>query len=88
VPRRHDFILMSKFAQENLLQNEDIYGLHLYEDTNIVDLKRAMMEVERQERRDKKDKKLPQRKRVRIDDTHQLDELFDPEEMVRYNLRN
>ena len=55
VPRRHDFMIMSKFAEENLLQNEDVFGLHLFEDANIVDLKRAMMEVQRQEAKERKD---------------------------------
>ncbi len=52
VPRRNDFLVMSKFAEENLLREEDIYGLHLYLDTTMVDFKRAMMEVKKQKRRE------------------------------------
>ena len=99
VPRRHDFIVMSKFADENLLQDEDMFGLHLFEDTNIVDFKRAMMEVSRHERRDLEGKNGQDSKRIKIDralqdvialgpDLSSMDDYkdsLDNEEVVRQN---
>ena len=52
IPRRNDFLVMSSLAERIRLQDENIYGLHLYEDTSAVDFKRAMMEVKRRNRRE------------------------------------
>jgi hypothetical protein len=97
MPRRHDYIIMSRFAKENLLQSEDSYGLHLYDNTNMVDFKRALLEVQRQERRDDKEGQQPQKKRVRLEPasedesqigaptscSHWFEQLFNAEERVR-----
>lgn len=48
LPKRHDYLALSKFAEKRLLESEDIYGLHQQDDTNLLELKRAMLEVERQ----------------------------------------
>lgn len=52
IPRRNDFLIMSPLAERIRLQDENIYGLHLYENTSFVDFKRAMMEVKRRDRRE------------------------------------
>lgn len=91
IPRRHDYIIMSAFAEARLLQNEDSYGLHLYDDTNIVDFKRALLEVQRQQHAVDSEGPRSQNKRARVDkpsgngkalDLYDLERLCDAEERV------
>lgn len=46
VPSRHDFLVMSRVTGEKVLQNEDQYGLHKYDDSSLIELKRALLEVQ------------------------------------------
>lgn len=55
-PRRHDFLALSKLAEETLSATEDKYGAHLWKDSNIIDFKRALDEVGRTKRASKRSK--------------------------------
>lgn len=46
-PGRYDFLVTSTVTREKVLQNEDQFGLHKYDDSTMIDLKRAMLEVQR-----------------------------------------
>ena len=46
-PTRYDYLVLSKVAKDALLCTEDEYGIHLWEDSNIIDFKRALGEVGR-----------------------------------------
>eukprot|EP00557_Chaetoceros_sp_GSL56_P004427 CAMPEP_0176497660 /NCGR_PEP_ID=MMETSP0200_2-20121128/11850_1 /TAXON_ID=947934 /ORGANISM="Chaetoceros sp., Strain GSL56" /LENGTH=1349 /DNA_ID=CAMNT_0017895703 /DNA_START=42 /DNA_END=4088 /DNA_ORIENTATION=- len=48
LPKRHDYLAMSKFAEKRLLESEDIYGLHQEGDIKLLEFKRVLLEVERQ----------------------------------------
>ena len=41
-PRKHDFLVLSKFQENELIKVEDSYGIHLTEDTNMSELIRAL----------------------------------------------
>jgi hypothetical protein len=87
VPRRHDFMIISKFAEENLFQNEDDFGLHLLEDANIVDFKRAMMEVKRREAKEWKNKRQKMEPALKVGISG-FNGVLSTEEMVRPHCYN
>ena len=45
-PRRYDFLVLSKHEENLYLKEEDDFGIHLYRDTNMNELKRALEEVD------------------------------------------
>ncbi len=44
-PRKHDYLMISKCIQDRLENIEDIYGMHLDEDSSMFEFKRALKEV-------------------------------------------
>lgn len=45
VPRKHNYLVVSKFVEACSEKVEDAFGLHLFEDASIVELKRALREA-------------------------------------------
>jgi hypothetical protein len=49
IPRRHDFLIISKRYTENVLEEvENIHGIHLHKPTSMFEFKRALNEVKNQ----------------------------------------
>ena len=44
-PRRFDYLVISRVAEQVLLESEDKYGIHLYEESSEIEFKRALEEV-------------------------------------------
>jgi hypothetical protein len=55
LPKRHDYLVLSKNSEQKFLENKDIYGLYLHEDTNLLEFERAMLEVGRETKRQQHD---------------------------------
>ena len=47
VPRKYDYLAISKTIEQNLEQIEDSYGIHLLKNSNIFELKRALRKVKK-----------------------------------------
>ena len=50
-PRRFDYLVMSRVAEQVLRESEDQYGVHLYEASDEIEFKRALAEVEKDKKR-------------------------------------
>jgi len=50
-PRRFDYLVMSRVAEQILLESEDQYGVHLFEESSEIEFKRALAEVEKDKKR-------------------------------------
>lgn len=78
-PRRNDYLVLSKSAESTLFKDEDEFGLHMFEPTNMVDFKRALLEADRMSTSD-----CTQEKRQKLGDVEtKMENLLTEGEMVR-----
>ena len=50
-PRRFDYLVISRVAEQVLLESEDKYGIHLYKESDEIEFKRALEEVGKDKKR-------------------------------------
>ncbi len=91
-PRKHDYLVLSKHAQEGLKDIEDIYGMPLHTDSNIYEFKRALEEVNKSSdhnivsssKRSKRSKHVTKSNNKNHPWQSEFHDAFNDEEKVRY----
>lgn len=46
-PSRHDFLVLSSIRITSILNNEDKFGMKMFQDSSMIDLKRSILEVQK-----------------------------------------
>ena len=78
MPRKYDFLVIPKYTKDHMQEVEDIHGMHMHNDTNIYELKRALDEVKK-----KRIKAFPEIKLKPWQ--HELDLSFNTKEKVSFD---